>query len=46
MFGIEMPFVKTLGLKSSKIAKMNVTMAKSFFLAGEMAYILVNIDNS
>lgn len=46
MFNVEVPFEKTLGLSSDKIAKMNVTMTKSFYLAGEMAYILVNVDNS
>jgi hypothetical protein len=39
------PFKKKVGLIRSKIANMEVTMQKNFFLAGEMANILVNIDN-
>ena len=28
------------------MSKMEITMSKNFFLAGEMAYLMVNIDNS
>lgn len=41
-----MPFSKKVGLVSSKTATMQVTMSKNFFIAGEMAYLMVNIDNS
>jgi hypothetical protein len=40
------PFEKKVGLISSKTSKMQVTMSKNFFLAGEVAYLMVNIDNS
>lgn len=45
-FNISVPFSKKVGLISSKTANMTVVMSKSFFLAGEMAYLMVNIDNS
>ena len=46
-FNIVVPFQKKVGLFSSdRIANMQVTMSKNFFLAGEMAYLAVNIDNS
>lgn len=45
-FNISVPFTKKVGLIGSKTAQMTVVMSKSFFLAGEMAYLMVNIDNS
>ena len=45
-FNITVPFQKKVGLMSSKTANMQVTMSKNFFLAGETAYLMVNIDNS
>lgn len=45
-FNIAVPFQKKVGLMSSKVANMQITMSKNFFLAGEMAYLMVNIDNS
>ena len=45
-FNITVPFQKKVGLMSSKTATMQVTMSKNFFLAGETAYLMVNIDNS
>ena len=45
-FNVAVPFEKSVGLISSKTANMQVTMSKNFFLGGEMAYLMVNIDNS
>ena len=45
-FDITGTIEKTVGLMSSKKAKMQVTISKNFFLAGETAYLMVNIDNS
>ena len=45
-FNVTVPFSKKVGLMSSKTANMQVTMSKNFFLAGETAYLMVNIDNS
>lgn len=45
-FNISVPFQKKVGLIGSKTANMTVVMSKSFFLAGETAYLMVNIDNS
>lgn len=45
-FNIAIPFEKKVGLISSKPCNMTVTMSKSFFLAGETAYLLVDVDNS
>jgi hypothetical protein len=45
-FNVMVPFEKKVGLVSSKKANMQITMSKNFFLAGEMAYLAVNIDNS
>lgn len=41
-----MPFQKKVGLISGKMSNMQITMSKNFFLAGEMAYIALNIDNT
>ena len=40
------PLQKKVGLLGGKIANLQVTMSKNFFLAGELAYLMVNIDNS
>ena len=45
-FNIVVPFEKKVGLIGSKMARMQVSIAKSFYLAGEMCYLMVNIDNS
>ena len=45
-FNVVVPFQKKVGLISSKMATMQVTLSKNFYLAGEMAYLMVNIDNS
>jgi len=44
-FNCKILFQKKVGLIGSKIANMEVTMSKNFFLAGELAFMLVNIDN-
>ena len=38
-FHIDHQMVKEVGLVGSKTATMNVKIVKSFFLAGEMAYM-------
>ena len=45
-FNVMVPFEKKVGLISSKTANMQVTMSKNFFVAGETAYLMVNMDNS
>lgn len=45
-FNVVVPFQKKVGLIGGKMANMQVTMSKNFFLAGEMAYLAINIDNS
>ena len=45
-FNVVVPFSKKVGLVSSTTANMQVTMSKNFFIAGEMCYLMVNIDNS
>ena len=45
-FNVVVPFSKKVGLVSSTTANMQVTMSKNFFIAGEMAYLMLNIDNS
>ena len=44
-FNCKILFQKKVGLIGSNIANMEVTMSKNFFLAGELAFMLVNIDN-
>ena len=45
-FNVAVPFEKKVGLISSKTANMQITMSKNFFIAGETAYLMVNMDNS
>lgn len=45
-FNITVPFQKKVGLMGGKYATMSVLLSKNFFLAGEMAYLAVDIDNS
>jgi len=46
MFDIPLSMTKDVGLVGTKQATMNIKIQKSFFLAGEMAFIWVDIDNS
>jgi len=39
------PIAKKVGLASSE-ANVQITMNKNFFVAGEMAYLMANVDNS
>ena len=45
-FNLVVPFEKSVGLVSSKTARMQVTLSKNFFIGGEIAYLMVNIDNT
>lgn len=45
-FNVVVPFEKKVGLMGSKKAHMEVTLSKNFYLAGEMAYLAVNINNT
>ncbi len=45
-FNVMVPFEKKVGLIGSKMSRLQITMAKTFFMAGETAYLMVNIDNS
>ena len=45
-FNVAIPFNKNVGLTGKETATMQVVMSKNFFVAGEMAYLMVNIDNS
>ena len=45
-FQVPTDFHKKVGLMSSKHCDMTVTFAKNFYLAGETAYMMVNVDNS
>ena len=38
--------MKPVGPPGTKPISMNVTMSKNFFLAGEMVYLGINIDNT
>ena len=46
MFNVPVVLDKKVGLIGGKMARLEVMMSKSFFLAGETAYMSVNIDNS
>ncbi len=45
-FNVVVPFDKKVGLIGSKMSKLQVTMSKTFFMAGETAYLAIDIDNS
>ena len=45
-FDLTVPFEKKVGLIGGKISRMQVRIAKNFYLAGEMVYLMVDIDNS
>lgn len=45
-FNVMVPFEKKVGLIGSKMSRLQITMGKTFFMAGETAYLMVNIDNS
>ena len=45
-FNIVTPIHKKVGLIGGKMSNLDITMSKNFFLAGEMAYLMVNCDNS
>ena len=45
-FNTLVTFTKKIGLLGNKTAPMQVTISKNFFMGGEMAYLMVNIDNS
>ena len=45
-FNVTIPFTKKVGLIGSKTCNMTVVMSKNFFLAGETAYLMLNVDNS
>jgi hypothetical protein len=45
-FNIAVPIHKKVGLLGGKMSNVDITMSKNFYLAGEMAYLLLNCDNS
>ena len=45
-FNCVMELNKQVGLMSSRTATLKATITKSFFLAGEMAYMQIEIDNT
>ena len=45
-FQVPTDWNKKVGLIGGKMCTMNVVFAKNFYLAGETAYMMVNIDNS
>ena len=45
-YSIPLQFEKQVGLTGDKKCNVQVTMSKNFFLAGEMAYFMVDVDNS
>ena len=45
-FNVVVPFQKKVGLIGGKTATMDVTLSKNFYLAGEMAYLAVNVNNT
>ena len=45
-FNVVVPFQKKVGLIGSKTATMEATLSKNFYLAGEMAYLAVNVNNT
>ena len=45
-YNIPIQFEKSVGYGGEKKCNVRITMSKNFFLAGEMAYFMVDVDNS
>ena len=45
-FNVVVSFEKKVGLINSKTATVEATFSKNFYLAGEMAYFVVKINNT
>lgn len=45
-FNVPLPIQKTVGLKGKRTCKVDIMICKNFFIAGEIAYIMVNVDNT
>ena len=45
-FNTVLQFEKRVGLLGSQTATMQITLSKNFYIANEIVYLMVDIDNS
>lgn len=45
-FNVVVPFEKKVGLVGGKTSYLQATITKNFYLAGEMCYLMLDVDNS